>query len=54
MRQACLESKHWPDDVRIAVNVSSAEFQSVDLLDSIRNSLHDSGLSADRLEIEPP
>ena len=52
MREACRAAMHWPDHVRVAVNVSSIQFQRQGLLGIITQALVQSGLPAARLEIE--
>jgi diguanylate cyclase (GGDEF)-like protein len=52
LRQACLEAVHWPDDVRLAVNLSAIQFKNQDLLQTVRQALTNSGLPASRLELE--
>jgi diguanylate cyclase (GGDEF)-like protein/PAS domain S-box-containing protein len=51
MRKACLEASRWPDDVKIAVNLSAVQFRPT-LPHSIASALSTSGLSAGRLELE--
>ncbi|EJW11301.1 diguanylate cyclase [Rhodovulum sp. PH10] len=52
LQTACAEAARWPDDVRVAVNVSPVQFDKSNLLDVIMMALVDSGLPPDRLEIE--
>jgi diguanylate cyclase (GGDEF)-like protein len=52
LRHACFEAMHWPDDVRLAVNLSGVQFRSQDLVRTVRQALADSGLPAARLELE--
>jgi diguanylate cyclase (GGDEF)-like protein len=52
LRQACLDAAAWPPHLRIAVNISAAQFIKGNLLDVILSALADSGLSPDRLELE--
>jgi diguanylate cyclase (GGDEF)-like protein len=52
IREACTQAAHWPDDVRVAVNVSPVQFHRGTLHDTILRSLADSGLAPGRLEIE--
>jgi diguanylate cyclase (GGDEF)-like protein len=49
---ACAEAATWPDDIRLAVNVSPVQFKSGTLALRIANALAKSGLSAHRLELE--
>jgi diguanylate cyclase (GGDEF)-like protein/PAS domain S-box-containing protein len=52
LRQACLEAMHWPDDLRVSVNLSPAQFTSGDLVQTVLLALALSGLSPGRLELE--
>jgi diguanylate cyclase (GGDEF)-like protein/PAS domain S-box-containing protein len=49
---ACAEAATWPDDVKLAVNVSPVQFRSGTLALKIVAALAASGLQADRLELE--
>jgi diguanylate cyclase (GGDEF)-like protein len=50
--EACAEAATWPANVRIAVNLSPAQFRRGDLVDVITGALGRSGLAAERLELE--
>ncbi|MBK5959375.1 hypothetical protein CCR97_14325 [Rhodoplanes elegans] len=52
LQTACAEAATWPDDVKIAVNISPVQFRKTNLLDVIMCALVDSGLPPERLEIE--
>ena len=52
LRVACLEAVSWDPGVRLAVNLSSQLVQSPRFLDVIRSALIDTGLAAERLELE--
>jgi diguanylate cyclase (GGDEF)-like protein/PAS domain S-box-containing protein len=49
---ACAEATTWPDDIRLAVNVSPVQFRSGTLALKIVAALSESGLPANRLELE--
>src|SRR6202023_245606 len=49
---ACAEAATWPDNIRLAVNVSPVQFRSVTLALKIMAALAASGLTANRLELE--
>jgi len=49
---ACAEATTWPDDVKLAVNVSPVQFRSGTLALKIVAALAASGLPANRLELE--
>ncbi|HWA49054.1 MAG TPA: EAL domain-containing protein, partial [Dongiaceae bacterium] len=50
--QACMAAASWPDDVRVAVNVSSLQFASDNFAEWVSRTLARAGLPASRLEIE--
>lgn len=52
LQQACLDAAAWPPHIRIAVNISAAQFDKGNLFDVILCALVESGLSPDRLELE--
>ncbi len=52
LRTACEEASQWPDDVHVAVNLSSVQFRVPNLYESVVEALDRSNLAADRLEIE--
>ncbi|MDE2297907.1 MAG: EAL domain-containing protein, partial [Burkholderiales bacterium] len=52
MAQACREAMRWPDALSVSVNVSPVQAMSHDLIEVAQAALHDSGLAANRLELE--
>ena len=52
IRQACATAARWPDDVKVAVNLSPAQFRNASLLQTVVNALAASGLPPRRLELE--
>jgi EAL domain-containing protein (putative c-di-GMP-specific phosphodiesterase class I) len=52
IRQACATAASWPADVKVAVNLSPAQFRSPGLVQVVLNALAASGLRAQRLELE--
>ena len=52
LQQACVEAAGWPEDVRIAVNVSPEQLLEPDFSSSVVRALSTSGLAPQRLEIE--
>jgi diguanylate cyclase (GGDEF)-like protein len=52
LKAACKEAAQWPDELRVAVNVSSMQFKNRDLVEVIAGCLAETGLPARRLEIE--
>jgi EAL domain-containing protein (putative c-di-GMP-specific phosphodiesterase class I) len=52
LRQACKEAVGWPERVKVAVNLSPAQFKSKTLALAVTTALADSGLAPARLELE--
>jgi diguanylate cyclase (GGDEF)-like protein len=52
LNRACQDAMAWPKSVRVAVNVSAAQFAHSDLISIVTDALETSGLNADRLELE--
>ncbi|WP_322517624.1 EAL domain-containing protein [Rhodopseudomonas palustris] len=52
LRQACLEAARWPNDVKVAVNLSPVQFRSRNLVQVVISALAQSGLPPRRLELE--
>jgi diguanylate cyclase (GGDEF)-like protein/PAS domain S-box-containing protein len=52
LRRVCRDATLWPDDVRVAVNLSPLQFRVGNLLSIVMDALKQSGLPAKRLELE--
>ncbi len=52
LKTACTEAADWPDNVKVAVNVSAAQFVVPGLLETVADALEGSGLAPSRLELE--
>jgi diguanylate cyclase (GGDEF)-like protein/PAS domain S-box-containing protein len=52
LHRACMDAALWPDDVRVAVNLSPLQFRAGNLLSHVMEELKQSGLPAKRLELE--
>jgi diguanylate cyclase (GGDEF)-like protein/PAS domain S-box-containing protein len=52
LREACAEAAKWPDEVKVAVNLSPVQFRSRNLVQAVISALAHSGLSPRRLELE--
>jgi diguanylate cyclase (GGDEF)-like protein/PAS domain S-box-containing protein len=52
LRRACMDAAQWPDDVRVAVNLSPLQFRVGNFLSTVMATLKQSGLPARRLEFE--
>jgi diguanylate cyclase (GGDEF)-like protein len=52
MNEACQQARHWPEDVRIAVNLSPVLFKNTGLPLMVMQALDAAGLAPSRLELE--
>ncbi|CAN5327233.1 EAL domain-containing protein [soil metagenome] len=52
LRRACDDAASWSSDIKVAVNVSPVQFKQAELFDIVQSALCNSGLPANRLEIE--
>ena len=52
LRRACAVAKGWPDEVTLACNISSVQLRDRHLPAMVQAALQDTGLPADRLELE--
>lgn len=52
LRQACVDAVGWPAHLRVAVNLSAAQFANADVLAVVNSALQHSGLPSSRLELE--
>jgi diguanylate cyclase (GGDEF)-like protein len=52
LKQACVEALEWPQNVRVAVNLSPMQFRRGDVVADVREALTLSGLEPNRLEVE--
>ncbi len=52
LRQACAECMKWPSGINVAVNISPLQFRRGGIVASVRKALTETGLPAQRLEVE--
>jgi diguanylate cyclase (GGDEF)-like protein len=52
LRRACHDAAGWPQDIKVAVNLSPVQFRKGRLVDVVANALAASGLAPERLELE--
>jgi predicted signal transduction protein with EAL and GGDEF domain len=52
LRHACAEATTWGSDIKLAVNISSVQFRSKNLLRTVVSALASASLPASRLELE--
>ena len=52
LREACAEAAKWPNNIKVAVNLSPVQFRSRNLVQAVVTALAHSGLSPLRLELE--
>jgi diguanylate cyclase (GGDEF)-like protein/PAS domain S-box-containing protein len=52
LRTALEEAAHWPDHIRVAVNLSPLQFNDPQVVRMVAGHLRETGIRADRLELE--
>ncbi len=52
LRQACIDANDWPDDTKVAVNLSAIQLESGDIYEIVTEVLAETGLPAERLQLE--
>jgi predicted signal transduction protein with EAL and GGDEF domain len=52
LRRGCRDAAGWPSDIKLAINLSAAQFIGGKLCGTVLDALADSGLEAKRLELE--
>ncbi|WP_083237962.1 EAL domain-containing protein [Methyloceanibacter marginalis] len=52
LRRACFDAVTWPEHLTVAVNLSPAQFRDSDIAETVADILHETGLPAQRLELE--
>ncbi len=52
LRRACSDAAQWPNDIRVAVNLSAVQFRTASLVTTVAEALGESGLAPNRLELE--
>ena len=52
LETACKNTRHWPGNARLSVNISAAQFVAQDLVSLVQNALSGAGLAPERLLLE--
>jgi diguanylate cyclase (GGDEF)-like protein len=52
LRTACAEAATWPNDIRVAVNVSSVQLTNKNLANAVVGAIASAGIQPNRLELE--
>ena len=52
LREACIEASGWPAGIKVAVNLSTLQFQRGNVVPMVMNALASSGLAPSSLELE--
>ena len=52
LRQACTDAMTWPGNIRVAVNVSPAQFAHANFIASVTQAIGQAGIAPERVEIE--
>ena len=52
LRQACAEAAKWPNDVKVAINLSPVQFRSKNLVSIVISAIAAAGIASNRVELE--
>jgi diguanylate cyclase (GGDEF)-like protein/PAS domain S-box-containing protein len=52
LRKACSDALHWAPHIKVSVNLSAVQFRKIGPIDSFCQTLRESGLPPERLELE--
>jgi diguanylate cyclase (GGDEF)-like protein/PAS domain S-box-containing protein len=52
LREACAEAARWPQEIKVAVNLSAVQFTSAGFCEVVCDAIHSGGIGYDRLELE--
>jgi diguanylate cyclase (GGDEF)-like protein/PAS domain S-box-containing protein len=52
LRQACAEAAKWPNDIKVAINLSPVQFRSKNLVGAVMSAMANAGISSKRVELE--
>ena len=52
LRKACEQTANWPDEVKVAVNLSPAQLKNRNVVQMVMSALADSGMAGNRLQLE--
>lgn len=52
LRQACEAARDWPEQIRLAINISPTDLRDPALIDKFVATLHDTGTAPGRIEVE--
>jgi len=52
LNQACRDAAQWPNNIRVAVNVSTLQFHRGDIVRTVAKALAETNLAPERLELE--
>jgi diguanylate cyclase (GGDEF)-like protein len=52
LRRACKQTANWPEDVKVAVNLSPAQLKSRNVVQLVMGALEESGMAGNRLQLE--
>ncbi len=52
LREACREASRWPDDIKIAINLSPVQIRTNTLVETVREAITAAGIAPERVELE--
>lgn len=50
--ESCRQAAQWPDELRVAINVSAIQFARADFPETVKRALKQTGISPERVELE--
>jgi len=52
IEQACWQAAQWPEEIRVAINLSAVQFRAVGIVPTIRDAIANNGVAAGRIDFE--
>ncbi|PTW59825.1 PAS domain S-box-containing protein/diguanylate cyclase (GGDEF)-like protein [Breoghania corrubedonensis] len=52
LEEACREAVHWPEEVKVAINLSPVQFRNNRVVGAVAHALASSGIAPERVELE--
>lgn len=52
LREACKQAAKWPEEIKVAVNLSAVQFKDPNLFETVLDAVFEAGINPGRLELE--
>lgn len=52
LREACRQAAKWPEEIKVAVNLSAVQFKDPNLFETVLDAVFEAGINPGRLELE--